>query len=96
MFKDRTLYADLVEEGVAYIPEAIERSDAEGQLSDLLGVRVCLRTLRRVSRNYDISYGVPWDRFAVSCMAKDLEKQLEEGPAELEEELLAEALWPTS
>ena len=93
-FKDKTRFADLVEEAVPLIPEAMEKSGADLQLSDLLSVRVALTTLRRVSRRFEDERGVPWPRFALSAMTSDLRKQLETGVFETDEEAILDDLFP--
>ncbi len=91
-FRDRSRYGDLVESGVPFIQEAFDRSGADDVLSEFLAARVALQTLRRAARRFDESLGVPWDRFAVSAMANDLEKQVASGIFLTDEELILEDL----
>ncbi len=87
-FTDTSRYGDLVEAGVPFIQEALEKSGADDVLSEFLAARVALQTLRRVARRFDETRGVPWDRFAVSAMANDLEKQVSSGIFLTDEELI--------
>jgi hypothetical protein len=91
-FTDTSRYGDLVEAGVPFIQEAFEKSGADDVLSEFLAARVALQTLRRAARRFDETLGVPWDRFAVSAMTNDLEKQVASGIFVTDEELVLDAL----
>lgn len=84
--------ADRVRKALPWVATTIETVDADGLLSDLRAVQVCVDSLKRAATKFDPTRS-SWERWAVTAMTADLEVALEGEQHKHSVELLADSIY---